>query len=419
MAKSPKCPDCNHAESRHDAEACKTCGERCPSVYDISPAQADQLDESPPAQYDKNGLIDRTAITAKIPVEIGDALEIGGHEGLHVYRTPDGIVKVAEDVHNEKALANEVRFLELMSDSDFTPQVLAHGPGWMRTEDLGDSDKNPTDGEAFRRNMIRLVYELRKRLIRHGDLTSANMILRGNKPYAIDFQEAHVIGEMAPQKTPFSDSHLALYRTLRDWETSVDAEDKFQAGTADTPRIARRWGAVLGHLGAINGLDLPLKGQRFLDLGCYQGDFVALAAVEGMKAFGIDQGGFRTGANSVEEGREIFGYLPNLQLDVANIMDLDTFTHDVVLMFSTFSYMVKDFGSIEATLKLREIVQDCGVLFFENQLFGDGPGPEFFPTDDAIEAWLKANCYAKSVEKLIEIPVYGRPASRSVFAVRG
>jgi hypothetical protein len=416
MSKSPKCPECSHVLSRHADGRCKTCGSECDvqDVFSTDPLTGRPGTETG-AQFQTFTEPDRTAFAAEIPLP--DSTPIGGHPGLDVYRTPDGIVKIASDEHNRKAVANEVRFLDLMEGSGFTPTVLASGPGWMKTEDLGDSDEAPLDGEAFRRNMIRLVWTLRNRNIRHGDLTSANLILRGNKPWAIDFQEAHLIGEEAPQKNPLSDSHLALYRTLRDWKVSTKASDKLQAGTADTPRIARRWGAVLGYLGAMTDLSLPLEGKRFLDLGCFQGDFVALAACEGMRAFGVDQGGFRIGENSIEQGRELWDYMGDqVQLDVANIRDLDTFTHDVVLVFSTWSYMVQDFGREFAEYKLAEIIRDCGTLFYENQLFGDGPGPRFYQTDDDVEAHLRS-LGAKKVEKLITIPVTGRPASRSVFAV--
>jgi len=339
---------------------------------------------------------------------------IGGHAGMEVYRLPGGIIeKVALDAHNRRALQNDIRFLDEMAGSGMTPTprvgvVREHeGKAYaFQSNDLGRSDHHPLDGELFRRNMIRLLWELRSRNVRHGDMTSSNIILKRDWPYLIDFQEAHFIGEPAPQKQPWSDSGLC-FRTIAEWPA-----DGQEAG--DTPRVARRWRAVLRDLGAHTDLALPLKGKTFCDLGCFQGDFVAAAACEGMRASGIDTGGFHTGENSIAIARELWSYMP-VKFDQANIMDLDTFNFDVVLLFSTFAYMVRDYGRAAAEAKLMEIAQDCGILYFETQLAGDGPGPAWLPSDEAVQSWLNGlGCEAAPI---VTIPVVGRRASRTVWRV--
>jgi hypothetical protein len=277
--------------TRHDPTgSCATCvknGNECPNAQ--AKPEATQLDPQ--------------ALIA----EHGDP--IGGHllqdksgPAMHVHRVERGggtqILKAPFTQEDADALGNEFDKLLVLEGSGFTPKAIAkHADGSTLQEDLGVTDEHPHDGEKFRRNMIQLLWTLRKHGIRHGDLTSANILLQDDWPWAIDFAEAHFIGEKAPQKSPMTDTHLVL-RTLKDWPDDT--------GVADTPRVARRWGAVMRHAAGAHNLALPLRGKKLLDLGCFQGDFVALAACEGMAAYGVDAGGFRTGGNSIAEGLEIF-----------------------------------------------------------------------------------------------------------------
>lgn len=362
---------------------------------------------------------------------------VGGHRGMDVIRDGGGVIlKRGHNLENKDrtgwidniaALQNEAKFLRVMSGSGFTPEVLkdvevegddgcVHPVGvrcpcvaTLTQSDLGDSEPMK-DGELFRRNCVKVLYEIRQRNVRHGDLNGPNILIRDDWPWVVDWQEAHFIGEPAPQKQPYSDSFL-LWRTV--------------AGTAgetgsDLPRVARRWLAVLGALGgirwAVGTKKLPLAGLRLLDLGCFQGDFVAAGAAEGMEAVGVDSGGFRSGEDSIAQARELWPWIPPTSFVSGDIMGIDKFNCDVVLMFSTWSYIVRDYGKQAAEDLIHRIVGDCGVLFFENQLKGDGPGPEFLADDDATGHYLCG--FASQVKPLITIPVSGRPASRTVWEVR-
>jgi hypothetical protein len=344
---------------------------------------------------------------------------IGGHEGMRVYRGNGVITKRAEHRElpapytvegNIASLLNEARFLQVMAGSGWTPEILKVGADYIVQTDVGETQL-VQDVEMFRRNCIRMLYEVRKRRVRHGDLTSSNIIVRGEVPWLVDWQEAHFIGEPAPQKQPTSDSAL-LFRGLSQWKGTNPA------GEYDISRTSRRWRAVLGALGANTDLELPLKGKTLLDLGSFQGDFCALAATEGMTATGVDRGGFRSGEDSVEIGRGLWGLMerwPEIQLFHLDITKCPSFKFDVVLLFSTWPYIVQEYGRTAAEELLGRIVSQCGVLFFECQLYGDGPGPEFLGSDDDIEALLGR---FGEVEKLVTIPVWGRSASRSVWGVR-
>ncbi len=315
--------------------------------------------------------------------------------------------------HNADALKNEARMLDLMEGSGYSPRVLAAVEGMIDQDDLGDTEA-PTDPELWRRNCVKMLAEIRARGLRHGDLVGSNIITRGNHPYAIDWQEGHLLTEPAPQKQPWSDSALLMRHIAGTYGPD---------GQLDTPRVARRWGAVLGALGADRDFTLPLKGKTFLDLGCFQGDFVALAAAEGMDALGIDQGGFRSGENSIEIGRSTWNEFPfgHVGLSNGNIVDYVESglarSWDVVVMFSTWPYIVKDFTHQTAMSLLHRIIASNEVLFFETQLAGDGPGPEFLRNDSDVKSMLHG-LGATQVGERGTFPVTGRPASRTVWEVR-
>ncbi len=363
---------------------------------------------------------------------------IGGHRGLDVIRRltadetsartliekqalhelgnqgqppPDGLYGV--DLHgiNVTAIHNEAAMLDAMSGSGYAPELIDVGDDWNTQEDLGHTEA-PKDMEVWRQNLVRMLAAVRARGLRHGDLKGNNIITREDRPWAVDWQESHRIGDVAPQKSPYSDSLLLMQHIIGTVGPT---------GQYDTPRVARRWGAVIGSLGATTTLGLPLADKTFLDLGCFQGDFTALAATEGMVATGVDQGGFRTGENSIANARRLWADFPFGTLDFVqdNIVNLATYLRaDVVLMFSTWPYIVRDFGRAVAHQVLEAIIDNAGVFFFETQLYGDGPGPAFLPRDQDVGDMLAA-CGAKTVKPIGTFAVTGRPAKRTVWRVEG
>lgn len=336
-----------------------------------------------------------------------EALHETGNQGK---RPPDGLFGVDLYDINETAIHNEGVMLSEMEGSGYTPKLVHIGGGTSFQEDVGVSEI-PLDAEVWRQNLVRMLATIRARGLRHGDLRGSNIITRGNHPWAIDWQESHYIGDVPPQKSPYSDSHLLMQHIIG----TVG-----RTGVADVPRVARRWGSILGAMGATTNLELPLKGKTFLDLGCFQGDFVALAASEGMKAAGIDRGGFRTGENSIHIGRHLwrgfpYGTVALIEEDIVN--PSGGYHADVVMMFSTWSYIVQDYGQNRAEELLYEIIEEAGTFFFENQLAGDGPGPAFLQEDKDIRAMM-FRLGATTVNVIGTFPVTGRPASRTVWMVQ-
>ena len=120
-----------------------------------------------------------------------------------------------------KFLLNADRMLMIMANSGFTPELRsstfdADSPrfdapftsGRLTMEYLGESQP-VTDKKEFRHQCRLLLMALKSRGVIHGDLTRKNIIVRDNKPYAIDFQQSRLETEPGPDKRPEGDSfHL-------------------------------------------------------------------------------------------------------------------------------------------------------------------------------------------------------------------
>lgn len=346
--------------------------------------------------------------------------KIGGHYGLEVIRAPElgGIVKrVVQNCEqakgwlgmNLKGIRNEAYFLTVLDGCGYTPKLIERGTNYIIEEDLDDSQPCISH-QKLRRNLCGLLYRLWEHRVRHIDLTWPNVIVRNDWPYAIDFQQSRHYTE------PFRDQERYPTDSYTVWTWMTRMKDK--NGIADESRIVRRWGSVIHALGQANCRVTTLEGKTFLDLGCFQGDHVAMARCEGMDAEGVDFGGFRTGEDSIDIARRLWRGM-GCKFTKTDIFDLPEvyFNRDIVTMFSTWPYLVKTKGFLDAKRVLRQVIDESKVFFFETQLYGDGPGPHFLKSDDDVKGLLIA-CGASDIKALSKFQVYGRPASRTVWEVR-
>lgn len=355
-------------------------------------------------------------------------VRVGGHYGLDVMHENEVIVKrvtfdgVREvDGHlweNKKAIANEARILRILAGSGIAPELIEQHDDYIVETYI--KAEPVEDGEQFRRNIARLLWTLRYYEIHHDDMVGQNMIVRANSvPIAVDWHEAHFFNEPCPPRHASPDFHFLL-----PWAATV--VPSVAHGAPDYPRIIRRWRVVCGSLytapgGGSIAAHPGLTGKTLLDLGCFQGDFCALAAAEGMHATGVDGGGFRSGEDSIQIAHALWDSMHGrLAWKKMDIMDVDDFRYDAVLLFSIWPYIVQTHGKKAALELLSRIMQQLsrrrprGKLFFETQLYGDGPGPDFLRTEDDVEAMLAAVGTPKA---LVRIHVTNRPAHRTVWEV--
>lgn len=126
--------------------------------------------------------------------------------GLEVIREGRGIVKKALCKRDLVGIHNEATMLRELSGTGFAPELLEEGEDYIIEEDLGSSQP-VTNKQAFLHNAALLLFTLWRHGIQHGDLTSSNVIVKENKPIAIDFLESHFSYEGIAAKRKLSDRH--------------------------------------------------------------------------------------------------------------------------------------------------------------------------------------------------------------------
>ncbi len=347
---------------------------------------------------------------------------VGGHWGLDVILengritkrvTHEGLGPDGRIWANKKDIATEAKALRRLAGTGIAPELIEEHEDYIVEEYIEAAPVE--DGEQFRRNLVYLLWTLRHFELHHDDLCKQNVIVRaGSKPIALDWHQVHSYDEPCPPKHGKPDAYY-----LWKWAL-LEPSDKYP--TPDTPRTIRRWMAVCGSL--YQGVGDPHRGleeKTLLDLGCFQGDLCGMAAAEGIHTTGVDSGGFRTGEDSLQIAHALWDSMRGrMAFKKMDIMDVDDFRYDAVLLFSTWAYIVQTHGRKAALDLLKRIMQQLsqkrptGKLFFETQLYGDGPGPDFLRTEDDVQAMLATVGTPKA---LIRVHVAGRPAHRTVWEV--
>jgi len=299
--------------------------------------------------------------------------------------TMQGVRKIAANEAGIAEIANERKALERM-DGHYAPRIIRADPAgeWLLEEDLGNGEP-VRDEAAFRRSGVRLLERMRELGIKHGDLTHFNLIVRNNTAYAVDWTEASLDGGSTKRPEPDA-AHL--------WPAMASKG-------IDTARHMRRWIAIRESMSWES-----IEGCRLVDLGCNTGEMLAMAAAEGATTLGIDWE-----PDSVADGTRQW---PNVGFRLASLWDVEI-QQDAALCLSVWPYLVRERGREAATDWLARMVQTVNVLYFETQLSGDGPGPEFLRDENDVADLL--GVIAASVEPLVSIPVAGRDAVRTTWKV--
>ena len=143
---------------------------------------------------------------------------IGGHEGMTVLRTEDGIRKVATTDRAWGDLLREAQWLATMG-GDHAPRLLDNHPTerWTLQEDLGHAlslDSQPVlalGPDTFFDHCVDLLTALRRAGIYHGDLTPPNLAWTQHRGLcALDWQESLLMGSSLPAKRNTTDAWQLL-----------------------------------------------------------------------------------------------------------------------------------------------------------------------------------------------------------------
>ena len=86
-------------------------------------------------------------------------------------------------------------------ESRYVPEAIEIGDGYLILSDMGTTEP-VTDMHQAIYNAELLLEDLAKAQVHHGDLTSRNVIIRNNVPYAIDFFESRYMQELGTGAKP-------------------------------------------------------------------------------------------------------------------------------------------------------------------------------------------------------------------------
>lgn len=316
------------------------------------------------------------------------------------------ILKTAKDEIGRQHISNESMFLGMMATSGYVPKVVGYlgseqGVTSIFLEDLGDTQP-VTDTDALLTHATHLLGHLHQRGIWHGDLTAPNIIIRDDKPHAIDFAESRFLDAAKMNVIP--------KRPEPDWFHLLQAMEHH----GDPRRIIRRWLAIRESLGTAS-----LEGKTVVDFGCHEGYMVALASADGANTIGwdIDQ-------ITCAKARDRWVDMPKskrqfplmfLHLDIDQVRrQVFRKRLDVSLLLSTYPYMIEQLTEEKARLVLARIVQLSDVVFFEAQSSGDGSGPAFWKDQAAVGEYLTV---FGNVEEVCRLKIAGRDAERVTWKI--
>lgn len=317
-------------------------------------------------------------------------------EDIEIWREDDVVYKVAKTLEGKKELTQEAKILRGGHLQPYVPILLeAHwGDKYvskLRTRYIEGSEP-VQDGYAFTRRLIHMLWTFQQRGIQHGDLTSCNIKVVNDYPIVFDWGEAVLEGDGRKPKRSEGDAYH-----LWNWARSLK----------DGSRIARRWFAMRERV-----VNSGIRLDSFMDIGCYHGDVAAAAALDFNGVVGVDSDRL-----AIQHARHRYGFMKNLQFDERDAVALPGLA-TVVSCLSTFPYILRRHGLYEAQEFVKRCIFGSEMFFFESQLRGDGPGPDFFPDTASVLAFLREMCGdEKDVEQIVEIALPDRDTTRTVFKV--
>ena len=315
-------------------------------------------------------------------------------EGMLVYREGKVVVKQAKDEKNWNALRNAWRFLNALEGTGLAPapKLLEE-----RTQSLVMSyveRGEELDPKIARHAAIKMLLEFKKRGIVHGDLTDPNIIWTPEStPVAIDWDQSNfAVIEARPQKRPKPDIEHIMPVVI--------------GKTKDPSRIIRRYMACRPYISHYFGWG------TFLDLGCHEGDFSGLAAVDGMRSIGVDAEYIRP---CIETSLRLWGKYGCrfCKRDIVDYIEREPY-RNVIMLFSTWAYIYNR-NPEEGLTVIKQCIEKSDVLLCEFQLAGDGPGSAVLRTDEDVKRLLMESG-AKNIDRVIELSAGADRPNRVVWS---
>lgn len=316
-------------------------------------------------------------------------------KGMRTFLTEEGkVAKVADTPETHEELAQEYRFLKALQHTECVPKVYEWIPE-KSTLFMEFVESTPiTDKVKAVQRSIEFLCDLRDAHIVHGDMTNVNVKWRDNVPVVLDWGESTFPFTENIRKRPEPDMVHFLPHVI-----SV---------TGDPDRSLQRWMAIREHI------KYYLEWGYLLDLGCNTGFLCGLAKADGMWFRGVDKNSEAI-IQATYYWDDWFGAF--VEEDILDYIDIEKRQYEIISMFSTWAYIVQDYGRRKANSLLRRCMKNSEIFLFETQLYGDGPGPEFLKHKADVPHMLLELGASEAVEA-VTVPVGGRDAERTVWAVR-
>ncbi len=102
-------------------------------------------------------------------------------------------------------IENEFYFLRKMQGTSYVPTVERYDKYTIMMPFI--ENQPVTKPNIFMRHRVKFLKALRNAGIRHGDLTTPNVLVNENRPIVIDWAESRRWGDMRPEKRPEGDVH--------------------------------------------------------------------------------------------------------------------------------------------------------------------------------------------------------------------
>lgn len=308
-------------------------------------------------------------------------------EDIDIYLEDGLVCTKAKTPAGLQELRNSLRFLQALSHTPYVPKPIYLKDDLLCVSYVPNSPVK--DEELFYRSATKMLLELKRQHIIHGDMTSANIVADNDTVVVLDWGEAVFDNEGKPSKREGTDSdHL--------WPALLGL-------CQDTTRRMRRWIAIRSHIKEYFGWGC------LEDLGTYEGDFCGFAAVEGLTAFGVERIWTKDQLKEKWRGDLPFTYTQ------CDLIDHTMEYTNIRLFLSAWPYIIENYGLGIAENILSEAIEQSDVLFFETQYAGDGPGVSFLSNDADAMQYLSRFAVT---EKVVSVPVAGRPANRTVWKLR-
>jgi len=212
-----------------------------------------------------------------------------------------------------------------------------------------------TNEDEFLSHYDKFLSILKKKNIRHGDLTSANILPYKNKPYILDWNESRYYSENLSDKRPEKDAFWF-------WRSMVYYIDISIYPLPGNGRGPEMWYILRDHV-------LNPEYKTVIDLGCGRGDFSIRSLMNGKQVnmVDFDEGQLNIGKEKIEKRG-----LTNVTYYIENILDFikRDIQSDILFCFSVLPYLSRS-DMLEV---IRYAKKFSRFSFFEIQYTGDGPG---------------------------------------------